>query len=366
MKKYLYLPLLAAMVAFNGNAQQAQRLEATKANEYALAYSLPKTMIDVTLEAEITVKKPGEFYKYAPKYLNISDPITKESHSVRLLSAKISTHGIANASETYTVQFKSGQAVYVALNEAGIPLAINTEEVAAQKSVNLPVAVAATPTPLETAAAKQVISEEMLQCQSTAKRAELAAQYIFTIRQNRSELIAGQAESMPPDGKSLQLMLDNLQAQEDALMAMFVGTTSTYTQVATFVINPDELKEADTAKLTVARLSTIDGIVDSTDLSGSPVYLNLSVVSRATMPVNDKDQEIPFPKNGIPYRIPGQLQATVTYDGKQYANDKLDIAQLGIVYGLQPNSFTDKKSPIYILYSPSTGAILRQGAASPN
>lgn len=366
--KSIYLPLLiaASLTAFEGNAQQAQRLEATKANDYALVYSLPKTMIDVTLEAELTVKKPGEFYKYAPKYLNISNPITREAHSVKLLSAQVSTHGVQDSEETYSVQFKSGQAIYVALNDAGIPLAINTEEVANISKPAAPTAKKADPTPLETAAAKQVISEEMLQSQSTAKRAELAAQAIFAIRQTRSDLITGQADNMPPDGKSLQLMLDNLQAQEDALTAMFVGTTATSTQVATFVVNPESVADADQAKLTIARLSTVDGIVDANDLSGSPVYLNLAVIARGKMPVNEKEQEIPFPKNGIPYRIPGQLQATVSYDGKQFANDKLDIAQLGIVYGLAPNSFTDKKAPIYILYNPSTGGILRQGAATAN
>ena len=97
--------------------------------------------------------------------------------------------------------------------------------------VSLPEPRQAAPTPLETAAARQVVSEEMMQSQSTAKRAELAASALFAIRQTRNDLITGQAEQTPPDGKSLQLMLDNLEAQEQALMAMFVGTTSTWTDV---------------------------------------------------------------------------------------------------------------------------------------
>ncbi len=366
--KALYLPLIAAAVftSANATAQQTQRLSATKANDYALVYNLPKTMIDVTLEAEITVKKPGEFYRYAPKYLNISDPITKESHSVKLLSAVIASHGVQDKSESYSMQFKGGNPVYVTLDAAGIPLSINTEESPSVKEPTLPEAQKAAPTPLETAAAKQVISEEMLQSQSTAKRAELAAQAIFAIRQTRSELITGQADNMPPDGKSLQLMLDNLQAQEDALTAMFVGTTSTYTQVESFIVDPNALSDGDQAKVVVARLSAVDGIVDSTDLSGSPIYLNLTVTARGEMPLNEKGVELTFPKNGVPYRIPGELNATVSYDGKQFASTKLDIAQLGVVYGLSPATFTDKKAPIFILFNPSTGGILRQGAATVN
>lgn len=363
MKPLQILLLAAAMMPVGLNAQQAQRLSATKANDYGLVYNLPRTMLQVGLEAELTVKKPGEFYRYAPKYLNVSNPITKESHSVRLLSATIGSYGVPDPEEAYTIQFKSGYPVYVTLDNAGIPTGINTEEVVEPDIIDYPEAMKAKPTPLETPAARQVISEEMLQSQSTAKRAELAAQAIFSIRQIRSDLITGQADNMPPDGKSLQLMLDNLQAQEEALTAMFLGTTSVSTQVERFIINPAMLEEQDKARVTVARLSAIDGIVDKDDLSGSPVYLDLSTISRGEMPVNEKGQTLSFPKNGIPYRIPGELRATVIYEGDAYATRDLAASQLGIVYGLAPNSFTDKKAPIYIIYDSTTGGILRQGAA---
>lgn len=230
--KLPHILLLAAfaLAPLASNAQQAQRLSATKANDYGLAYSLPKTMLKVTLVAEVTVRKPGEFYRYAPKYLNVSNPITKETHSAKLDNAIISSYGIPDTEETYSIQFKSGYPVYVSLDQAGLPLAINTEETIITDTPEIPEAVKAQPTPLETPAARQVISEEMLQSQSTAKRAELAAQAIFALRQTRSDLISGQADNMPPDGRSLQLMLDNLQAQEEALTAMFLGTTSVATR----------------------------------------------------------------------------------------------------------------------------------------
>lgn len=362
MNRLLFTAALSLALTLPATAQTARRLEATKANEYALVYSLPQTMIDVTLEAEVTVRKPGEFYKYAPKYLNINNPITRESHSVKLLSAVVYTHGVADAEERYAVQFKSGNPVYVALDPQGIPLAVNSEETLPADRPQLPEARKAAPTPLETPAARQVVSEEMLQSQSTAKRAELAAQAIFAIRQTRNDLITGQADNMPPDGKSLQLMLDNLQAQEDALMAMFVGTTSVFTTVETFTVDPALLDGKDSARVIVARLSSTAGIVADDDLSGSPVYLNLTVDSRGEYPKNDKGEALSFPKNGVPYCIPGRLTATVSYDGETYASRSLELSQLGIVYGLQPNSFTDKKAPIYILLDPATGAIRRQGA----
>lgn len=359
MKKILLALAFAAAALTPAFSQTTQRLSATKANDYALIYSLPVTGMAVTLEAEMTTKKPGEFYKYAKKYLNVDNPITAESHSATLKSATVQTRGIADDEQRYAVQFKSGTSPFMILDPSGIPLAANTEKTFAQPKVALPEARKAEPTALETPAARQVISEEMMQSQSIAKRAELAAQAIFAIRQTRSDLITGQAEQMPPDGASLQLMLDNLEAQEKALVAMFVGTTSTWTDVATFSLTPDE----DMDRFVIARISALDGIVDSNDLSGSPVYLSLQVTQRGKLPINEKGVELTFPKGGFAYCIPGAADINISFDGRTYFDEDREFAQFGVVYGLAPNSFTDRKAPIYVVFDPATGSIAEQGPA---
>ena len=364
MKKYASILLTASLIMaapVSGHAQTTQRLAATKANDYALVYSLPTTRLTVTLEAEITVKKPGEFYKYAKKYLDIDNPITKESHTAALKSATVTQQGIPNPDERYAVQFKSGTDPFMILSNNGIPLAINTEKTMPSEQPQLPEPQAAKPTPLETPAARQVVSEEMAQSQSTAKRAELAAASLFAIRQTRSDLITGQAEQAPPDGKSLQLMLDNLEAQEQALMAMFIGTTSTRTDVSSFSLVPDD----NITDMVIARISPLDGIVDAEDLSGEPVYLNLKVTQRGEMPENEKGVRLTFPKNGLAYCIPGTAEVNITYRGDTYFENDEEMAQFGVVYGLAPNSFTDRKAPIYVIFNPATGAIASQGPAQP-
>lgn len=341
-------------------AQNTTRLSATKANNYALVYTLPTTRLSVTLEAEITVRKPGEFHKYAKKYLNISNPISHEEHSASLKSAITTTRGVPNPNERYAVQFKNGTDPYMLLSPDNIPLAVNTTDTYSAPDITLPESRDAEPTPLQTPAARQVISEEMMQSQSTAKRAELAASALFAIRQTRADLISGQAEQMPPDGKSLQLMLDNLDAQEKALMAMFVGTTATHTQVRTYSVTP----KGDIRNQIIARISPLEGLVDANDLSGTPVYLNLTVTQRGEMPVNEKGIRLEFPKNGFAYCIPGKADVSVSYDDATYFNSATDFAQFGVVYGLAPNSFTDKKNPIYVIFDPATGAITSQGPAN--
>lgn len=359
MSKTAITAITALLLTASGvAAQNTSLLTATKANDYALAYTLPETALEITLVAEITVKKPGEFYKYARKYLNIDNPIAAPSQSAALTSAIVTTHGVQPAQPVpYAMQLKNGFAAYVVLSPENFPLAINTDQTAPVAVEETPVETEFEPTPLETPAARQVVSQEMLQSQSVAKRAELAATAIFDLRQNRSELISGQADTMPPDGKSLQLMLDNLEAQEQALLAMFCGTTQTRHVVTTVTLTPDD----DISRKVIARLSPLDGFVEPQNLAGDPVYLNLRVSARGEAPVNEKGETLPFPKNGVAYCIPGQADVTITYGGKTFYDGNLDFAQFGIDYGLAPSLLTDKKNPRFMIFDPATGALLKSG-----
>lgn len=355
----LLIALTITAAAISANAQNTQKLTANKLNEYGLIYTLPKTAVYVTIEAEKTVKQPGEFFRYAKKYLGIN-PITEPSTTYRLGSITLWSHGIADEKEQYLAQFKSGSTPFIIINDNNCPLSVNNEKEIIDVVFTLPQPVAAQPTILQTPAATQAMTAEMLQSQSSAKRAELAAARIFEIRQSRSEIISGTAENMPTDGQAMQLALDNLNAQETALTAMFAGTTQTSTQVETFSITLPEGND-NHWETVVARLSVLDGIVDSGNLSGDPIKLTLDVTSRGQLPKNDKGEEKRFPKGGLAYRIPGSADVAVSFMGQKVASKSIDVAQYGVVFGLEPNLFTDKKAPAYAIFNPTTGAIVEIG-----
>ena len=358
--KALALIIAAAIGIAGADAQTTTRLSATKANEYGITYTLPVTVLDITLEARTTVKKPGRYYKYARRYLNISDPIATETWSVEPVSATITTRGIQDTEQRYLTTFKSGVAPYMLVDEANLPLSINTDRTYKADTPTLPTGTPLTQSPLDTPAGRQAMTEDMINSQSDAKGAELAAARIFELREQRNDLISGNAENTPPDGASLKILLDNLEAQENALMALFVGTTQTRTDVTTVSYTPDG---EDITDAVIARISALDGFVAPDDLSGMPVTLTLRVTARGEAPVNDKGVELPFPKNGLAYCIPGQAEVTVKANGRKLTSKRISLAQDGVVYGLNPNSFTDKKAPIYVIFNPATGGIVEQGPA---
>lgn len=352
-----FILLMAAAVSVQ--AQNVTKLSASKANDYGLVYSLPTTVVDVTIETEHVLRQPGEFSNYARRYMNLDNAIRNTEQTARVKSVTLTPRGVASTdAEKWLMQFKGGDATYIVMNDANLPVAINTEDIPAQDVTQLPQPVEAQPTPLEVPAASQAVTQEMSQSSSTAKRAELAAQRIFELRESRNELISGQADNTPPDGKSMQLALDNLTAQEAALTAMFAGTEKTWTQVETrtYTIPTEDVKN-----FVLARVSATDGVVAPDDLSGEPIYISVAVDSRGELPLDDKGEPRKFPRGGVAYTIPGSATVTVSNSDEALAVKRMDVAQLGITFGLDPKLFTSKKAPAFLLLDPTTGGIATLG-----
>lgn len=361
MKKFAITLAAAYLACLGASAQSTTKLSAAKANEYGIVYSLPATVLDITFETEYTELKPGEFYNYANLHLNIDNAITKPQRLADIKSVVIGTHGVPNPESEWLVQLKAGQPMFVILDKAGIPLAINTEDTPVPAGPVLPVAQKAQPTPLEVPAAAQAATQDMIAATSLSKRAQLAAERVFELRQNRNDLISGQADNTPPDGQSMQLALDNLTAQEAALVAMFAGTKKTWTEVNTvnYTYTDDDSDAA--SGIIIARLSPIDGIVGPNNLSGEPIYMIINVIEQGQIPAGEKGEAKPFPKNGVAYTIPGTAEVSISFRGKTIASQRVELAQLGVAYGLDPKIFVEKKAPAFLIFNPATGGISTLG-----
>ncbi len=355
-KSILSLIFAAAVGIYPAAAQSTQKLTASKATEYGLTYTLPSTVLDVTLEIEHTITQPGEFYNYANRYLGISNVIRTADEQIAIKSVTLTQHGVPDAENRWLAQFKSGAQTSMVLTDGGLPLSINNDEVELPAAPALPQAVEAKPTPLETEAARHAVTLEMTRSTSLSKKAELAAQRIFELREQRNELISGNADNMPPDGSALQVALNGLAEQEAALTAMFTGTTKTYTEVTTVSYQP--MRE-DVQNMVLARISPVEGVVSVNDMSGIPVLLSMHIESEGKLPVNEKGEEKKFPKGGVAYTIPGTAQFTISFNGKTLTKATVELAQLGCTFGIDPALFTDKKAPSYVEFSPVTGAIVK-------
>ena len=352
MKRKLFIPLVCCALPLLSVAQDMVKLLPDKFNEYALNYYLPYTVADIEFVATKTVCKAGPYYKYAKKYLGVTDIVTEDSETWAIERVCMVPRGIADTENRYQLTFKSGQTPYIYVNPDGLIYSINAEPEIADLSCP-PVA----PDEPDSIDVSKVFSEELLMSGSIAKMAEVAAKQIYRIRESRLDLLTGDVDKMPADGDSFKLIIAQLDAQEAALTALFLGTKS----VERVVKRVEYCPEVDVESEILFRFSDFLGFVDADDLSGAPVSISVTVTEKGEYPVDNKGNIVELPKKALAYTIPGKAVIAISYDGRTYVEEELPIAQLGVVYGLDSSWFVDKKAPANAVFDATTGALLRLG-----
>ena len=93
-----------------------------------VCYYLPQTALRITVTTERTITKPGEFNKYAGRYLRRQDVPEKESVTWAIKDIKMEPYGVPDKNKAYSIAVKSKTvAPLVGLSSDGILLSINTE-----------------------------------------------------------------------------------------------------------------------------------------------------------------------------------------------------------------------------------------------
>lgn len=345
---------LAALTGISASAQQTRLLTADKHNEYGLVYTLPQTALEIEVTATRTVRQAGPYWQYAKRFIGTDKVIKENSESWTITDVRVESYGVPDNDNRYLMQLKSGSTTYICVDENGMLLAINKD--VASPAQQKESARAFTP---ETQARKhdmkeylKYVNEDFIASQSSAKQAQMLAESLMEIRDARISLTRGTAETMPTDGRQLELMLNSLAEQEASLTAAFCGLTESETVTRRFTFMPE-----DNGKTILFRMSDFAGFVDSDDLSGDPVYLKVEVTNEGVLPVDAKGEEKKLPKDAVVYNIPGSARITISTLGKTLYDRELDFSQFGVRFGLNPALFSAKKNRSFATFDPVTGGI---------
>ena len=318
-------------------------------------YFLPKTAIRITVQIEKTTYTPGDFCKYADRYLRLRDVPTEPSVTYRITSIRQEATSVADTNKRFAVKFDpKSVAANIALSDDGVLMAIN----ATPKPTVLQQPFKPAPCP-EPVNPRQYMSEEILAAGSTAKMAELTAQDIYEIRESRNLLTRGQADYMPKDGAQLQLMLNQLDMQDRSLTSLFAGTTQKDTLEKSMTIVPN--KESKQSLL--FRFSKKLGLVDDDDLAGVPYYIMIADLHAVPIaaPEDKKKQK---QEDGIYVNVPGRMRTTVFNAAETLVETELPAAQFGNVELLSGALF-NKHYATHLWLNPATGAVERLEAEEP-
>ena len=344
MNKRFFITAILLFFLISGYAQTRITTGVSQGKDYGIVYTLPKT----TLEIEVNTKKetfiPGEFSKYAERYLHQTEVTTEKREEWMIQSVTVRSVGIPDKDKTYFVKMHDRSvAPLMELSKEGVVVSINCPFSPQIQEKKESVPTKPLPNP------RDYLTEEILLANSTAKMAELVAQEIYNIRESRNTLLRGQADYMPQDGEQLKLMLNKLEEQENALTRMFSGENKVEAKKFTIRIDPTEEFDQKVA----FRFSKKLGVVDSDDLAGEPIYIKLTDLK--SIPITDADGKT---KNGVAYNVPGKGQVVLTYLGKELVNTDLPITQFGITEYLAATLF-NRKSTIQVQFNPDTGGIIK-------
>ncbi len=340
--------LATLLIAASSLASTAQSVEGT-------SYTLPKTVLRITVKTEKATYTPGRFAAYAQQYLR--KPVGQQSAvSHRILGIDISTEAQPDTARHYTlVTDKRHSISNVARAAGGQLLAINAE-------ATMPETSAPTFTPAPKPAAvnpNDYMSQEILSAGSQTKMAELTAREIYDIRDSRNQLNRGEADFMPKDGAQLRIMLDNLGKQEQALASLFEGTTERDTTWTTLYYTPQ--KEG---RDVLFRFSSLLGLLEDDDYAGEPFYITIADQHTATEPAPGDPKKEDKNDIGLRVALPTQIKATVASTTQQLATITTAAPQMGFVESLSGELFGKKQSTRIIL-DPMTGAVVKIEAYAP-
>jgi hypothetical protein len=243
------------------------------ATEHGMYYYLPKTVIQVEVVAEKEVVKPGPFYRFGQRLLNISAVETESMEAWHLVSATIATTGIPDTKRQYRVStIGKPSLAALSLTSSGILAAINTpgfydlpkEEAVTERVISLS----------DIDFDEAPYSGEQLIKSSTAAMAEEVAKEIYRLRLLRNQILKGELETLPPDAGAYNLTLAEIDRQEGALLALFTGKRikQTIKKVVDFLPEPGQILNT-----VILRFSQQNGFLDAMDVSGTPVYIEVDV-----------------------------------------------------------------------------------------
>ena len=356
MKKFLLILFTFHLSLLTSYAQTAISTYQPGVTSEGIVYFLPKTALRITIQVEKTSYIPGDFCKYAERYLRIKDVVQEPCVSYSITTIRQEAFAVPDTTKRYAVKFDPRtSASNIHLSDEGILLAINADA-SIIPTPPLPVTRQASPLP----SPYKFLSEEILAAGSTAKMAELTAQEIYDIRESQSMLTRGQADYMPKDGEQLKLMLNELKLRDEALSSLFTGVTTCDTTEYTLTVIPDKA----ISNIVLFRFSHQLGLLEKDDLAGAPYYISIENLGTIPQPETINPKKKFKQQSGVYVNIPGRLRSTIADATQVLVSNEYPAGQFGNVELLSGALF-NKRYTTRLLLHPISGAVDRLDAEQP-
>lgn len=328
---------------------EIRKYYANKENDFGIVYTLPKTLIEISIDIEEEKYIPGAFAEYANIYLG-KKVNTKESISYKISSVSTKSIGVIDTTKRYLIVFnKNTIAPFVEITDKGVIASINGSK---DRSIESIENTADYSDWTKVDSDLPALPDTYPLANSNAQRAFIVNQYHNKIKQTISDIITGDTDNMPKDGESLKIIMSRLEKEAYRCNRLFLGDNIKRVRHLKFYIEPNGSEEES---ISLLRFSPKYGALALDDLSGEEIIMNLKAINVLNN-IFDSEKD----KDGIVYNMPGEAEITIISNNTTLSKNKLMLSQFGKTETLMSEMFNTKKSnPIEVYFDVNTGAITK-------
>ena len=337
MKKILLMT--AAALFLGAGLSHAQKVKSDFEADGTVSYALPITSLTFDVDAVQEKFYAGPYAKFAQKYLGI-EVREKDEQTYHLSGVKITPSIEADQSKRYviTLDSKGAAAAFLQMTSQGL-VATRDGSFGDESVWRFPVqssgdfsdkGVASNYTAesatlyqnvkQESAYNKVAVQQNMVVEKTLEKKAQEAAEMIFSLRKTRVQIITGDTDANYSGG-AMGAALEEIARLEKEYMTLFTGYTVSREQSGSFDIIPSA--GARKQQYPAFRLNGKDGIV--TDGPGTIYYLEFTPEEISDVQASVKDT-----KNVVHYRIPAACNVRLTSGGRTLFESRIPVYQLGL------------------------------------
>ena len=310
----------------------------------AVIYSLPQTSVKVTLKVSLSNFTAGPYAQYSEKYLGVAaERTSRKSCTIEEIEITPLVEADQNLSVAVNLgNSKNASANFLAFSSQGLIIAPGyfTPEASQsrfpspmQPSFNEAVANLGTQTTQlyktvtneDGEVEKVAVPQTQTVVKSSDKKAEETAQLIFRLREKKIDILTGDTDANY-SGEALGSAVANMDRLEQEYTSLFTGKTTVAHQQASFEVVP----KAKNAKqnYVVCRISDTQGLLPPDNMSGRPIYLELTVTDGKIAP-EATSEEIAASKGKIAYRIPLVVTVRILDGQNVLGQTRIPVYQFG-------------------------------------
>jgi hypothetical protein len=331
-------------------------------SEGSIVYGLPLTVLDINIEAERIIEKPGPYSRYADELLGLTDIVKTESEHWSIKQVTISSHEELDPSGFYLIEGSTlFQTNVLALKKAGLIMDLNPEiynsgmnynqgkdadrshlrvfdlgadEYFQDKKDTIYKVVS-----VDTAFIKIPYLVEKKQKLTVDQLAEKAAVRLMEIRDGKHMILTGETNVFPQNSAAIEEM----NRIEKDYTDLFAGKIFRERRSFNYQIIPG--KDLAGKLVTVFSFSESAGPVLLTDKSGVPVTIEFIPELKTkplTLITRDKPESSSQRAGRLYYRIPDVVSIKASFGNKVLSTSRKLIYQFGDVVQLPSNYIIGK------------------------